>query len=87
MLQLVANVLIAFQWFTMARGKSVRHGSDKMKQRVYVWNEPVEIEVYQKSKTVWIAVGDYLGKRHEVKDRTPIAAANLWAETAKYHSN
>jgi hypothetical protein len=58
-----------------------------MKQRVYVWDEPVEIDVYQKSKTVWIAVGEYKGKHHEVKRSTRGAAAKGWADAAKYHSN
>jgi len=78
----------------MTHGKSVRQGCDKrgekMKQRVRVWEtdpDLTEIEVYQKSKVVWIAVGRYLGKRYEVKDRSPTAAAKLWAATAKYHSN
>jgi hypothetical protein len=30
----------------------------QMKQRVFVWGEPVEIDVYQNSKSVWIAVGE-----------------------------
>lgn len=59
-----------------------------MKQRVIVWDEPVEIEVYQKSKSVWIAVGAYKGgKPFEVKRPTPGAAAKGWADAAKYHSN
>ncbi|MBR0971876.1 hypothetical protein [Bradyrhizobium japonicum] len=58
-----------------------------MKQRVLVWDEPVEIDVYQKSKTVWIATGSYKGKHHEVKRSTPGAAAKGWADAARYHSN
>ncbi len=58
-----------------------------MKQLVYVWNEPIEIDVYQKSKTVWIAVGEYRGQYYEVKRSTPGAAAKAWAEAARYHSN
>jgi hypothetical protein len=58
-----------------------------VKVRVQVWDEPVEIEVYQQSKTVWIAVGEYNGKSHDVKRSTPGAAAKGWADAAKYHSN
>jgi hypothetical protein len=65
----------------------VEAAGEQMKQRVYVWDEPVEIDVYQKSKTVWIAVGEYIGKHHEVKRSTPGAAAKGWADAAKYHSN
>jgi hypothetical protein len=60
-----------------------------MKQLVYVWegDEPVEIDVYQKSKTVWIAVGKYVGKHHEVKRSSRMAAVKAWADAAEYHSN
>jgi hypothetical protein len=58
-----------------------------MKRRVMVWNEPVEIEVYQKSKTVWIAVGEYNGEYHEVKRTFRGPAAKSRADAAKYHSN
>lgn len=59
----------------------------KMKQRDYVWDKPVEIDVYQKSKTVWIAVGEHMAKHHEVKRSSRTAAAKAWAEAARYHSN
>jgi hypothetical protein len=58
-----------------------------MKQIVQVWNDRVEIDVHQRSKTVWIASGEYHGKYHEVKRPTPGAAAKGWADAAKYHSN
>ena len=62
-------------------------GQVAIRQTVVVWDRPVEITVYQKSKTVWIAVGEYLGKHHEVKQSSPGAAAKGWADAAKYHSN
>jgi hypothetical protein len=34
---------------------------------VHVWAIPHVVTVYQKSKTVWAAVGDYLGERIEVE--------------------
>jgi uncharacterized phage-associated protein len=40
-----------------------------MKERVYVRDEPVDIDVYQKSKTVWIAVGEYEANALRSKDR------------------
>jgi hypothetical protein len=58
-----------------------------MKQSVIVWGERVEIDVHQKSKTVWIATGEYKGKYHEGKGSSPAAAARWWADAAKYHSN
>jgi hypothetical protein len=45
------------------------------------------ITVYQKSKSVWIAVGDYLGEHIEVKDRSRTSAAKAWADVAKYRGN
>jgi hypothetical protein len=54
---------------------------------VTVWGDRVTITVYQKSKTVWIAVGEYNGRHHEVNRSTPGAAAKGWADAAKYHSN
>jgi len=54
---------------------------------VIVWGDRVEIDVHQKSKTVWIARGSYKGRYHEVKRATPGAAAKGWADAAKFHSN
>ena len=58
-----------------------------MKQRVVVWGEKVEVEVYHRSKTVWIARGDYRGKSYEGKASTPGAAAKAWADAARSHTN
>jgi hypothetical protein len=58
-----------------------------MKERVAVWGELVEVEVYRRSKTVWIARGEFKGKYHEGKASRPGAAAKAWAEAARYHSN
>jgi hypothetical protein len=58
-----------------------------MKMRVMVWNDLVEIEVEQRSKSVWVASGEYLGKSYQTKDRTASTAAKRWAEAARYHSN
>jgi hypothetical protein len=58
-----------------------------MKTTVNVWDEPHEITVNQKSKTVWIAVGEYMGQRIEVKGRTESQAASAWREAARYKGN
>jgi hypothetical protein len=58
-----------------------------MKEQVIVWSEKVEIDVHQKSKTVWIASGKYKGQYHEVKGSTPGAAVKGWREAARYSSN
>jgi len=57
------------------------------KQVVNVWGKPIEIAVHQKSKSVWVATGDYMGKRIEAQGRTEGAATKLWRETAQYRGN
>ena len=56
-------------------------------QTVEVWGETHTISVYQKSKNMWVAVGEYMGQRIEITDRSPTAAAKLWTETARYRGN
>ncbi len=58
-----------------------------MSLTVSVWSKTYEISVYQKSKTVWIAVGDYEGHRIEVKGRTQTQAVASWREAARYRGN
>jgi hypothetical protein len=60
---------------------------NQMKQTVRVWDEPHEITVYQKSKSVWVAVGDYMAERVEVKGSSASAAAKHWHEAARYKGN
>ena len=38
-----------------------------MTRRVIVWGKPQEVTIAQKSKTVWIATGEYMGQRIETK--------------------
>jgi hypothetical protein len=57
------------------------------KTTVIVWDKPYEISVYQKSKTVWIAVGEYMGGRIETKGSGQSAAAAHWREAARYKGN
>lgn len=54
---------------------------------VKVWDEPHEITVVQKSKSVWIAVGTYMGKTVEVQGRSESSAAAHWREAARYRGN
>lgn len=60
-----------------------------MKRVVKVWDgdEPCEITVIQKSKSVWIAVGQYMGKEIRVQGRTANNASTLWRDAAHYRSN
>jgi hypothetical protein len=54
---------------------------------VSVWGRPQIISVYQKSKSVWIARGDYMGQSLEVKDRTESSAISAWRKAATYRGN
>jgi hypothetical protein len=51
---------------------------------VQVWNQPQQVTVYQKSRSVWVAVGTYMGERIEVKGRTESQALGSWREAARY---
>jgi hypothetical protein len=66
------------------------------KHTVTVWGKPYEVIVYQKSKSVWEAVGTYApvsvvpGKTSEeirVTDRSESAALKRWVEAAGYRGN
>jgi hypothetical protein len=50
---------------------------------VKVWDEPQDVQLYQKSKSVWIAVGQYLGRTIEVQARTTSQALASWREAAR----
>ena len=56
------------------------------KRTVHVWAIPHVISVYQKSKTVWIAIGDYMGERIEVEGSSANVTAK-WADAARVRGN
>lgn len=58
-----------------------------MERVVKVWDKPHTISVYQKSKSVWIAVGECGGERLEVKGTSEGSATKLWVDAARYRSN
>jgi hypothetical protein len=58
-----------------------------VRQTVIVWGERYELTVHQRSKSVWIARGDFDGEPLEGKGRSPSAAAGNWREQARYKSN
>jgi hypothetical protein len=57
------------------------------KDMIPVWGKLCEVTVYRKSKAVWEAIGDYLGKTYRVTRGTRGAAVNAWAKAAEYHTN
>jgi hypothetical protein len=69
----------------VAKGK----GKSEMKHEVVVWegDDPVTVSVTQRSKSVYIASGRYLGKSYEVKAPTEGAAVKRWREAAHYATN
>jgi hypothetical protein len=54
---------------------------------VKVWGDPYTGEVYQKSKSVWIATGEYMGEVHSTQGRSATSAAATWQEWARYKGN
>jgi hypothetical protein len=54
---------------------------------VDVWGKKQTVEVYQKSKSVWIAVGSYKGRTIEVKGSSESAAIGTWAKAARSQGN
>jgi len=51
---------------------------------VEVWGEQIPVQVHQKSKSVWMASGTYLGKLIETKDKSATSALLRWKEAARY---
>jgi hypothetical protein len=78
-------------------------GREKMSGKVFVvrdtvtvWNTQYEVTAYQRSKSVWEAIGEYdqvaqpgepTRQTIRVKGRSAGAAIKLWAETARYRGN
>ena len=52
------------------------------KRTVHVWAIPHVITVHQKSKAVWVAVGDYMGERIEIEGSSANVTAK-WVEAAR----
>jgi hypothetical protein len=57
------------------------------KHQVRVWDQPYEVETYRKSKSVWVASGEYMGEHHSTQDRTEGAAVKRWCEWARFKGN
>jgi hypothetical protein len=58
-----------------------------IKDTVIVWGKPCDITVHQRSKTVWIARGEYMGEQLESKGSSQSSAAAHWREAARYKGN
>ena len=51
---------------------------------VLLYDTPCTITISHPSKTVWVAVGDYLGERIEVKGSSANNAAQHWVGAAHF---
>ena len=51
---------------------------------VQVWGEPYLVSLEQKSKTLWIAAGNYRRRRIEVQATGRSAAIEQWQNAARY---
>ncbi len=54
---------------------------------VEVWGKPYTVITRQKFKSVWIAVGEYMGETIRTEDRSKGAAVKRWKERARYKGN
>jgi hypothetical protein len=45
------------------------------------------VTVWRKSKSVWVAVGAYIGETLTVQDRSEGAATKCWIDAATYRGN
>jgi len=52
---------------------------------VQVSGKSVEITVYQKSKTVWEAIGDFASKPYRSTGRSLTQAESAWVQQVQYH--
>lgn len=55
--------------------------------KVTIWSQSHTVSAYQKSKSVWVAIGDYMGERIETKGSSVNSALTAWKNTATYRGN
>jgi hypothetical protein len=54
---------------------------------VLLYDAPCSIAISHPSRAVWIVVGDYMGKRIEVKGSSGNVAARHWVKAAHFRDN
>ena len=59
-------------------------GAFTFRRTVTLGDKPHHVTVSQKSESAWIAVGEYMGERLEVKGGTDSQAIGSWRDAAKY---
>jgi hypothetical protein len=55
--------------------------------KVTVWSQSQTVAVYQKSKSVWVAVGDYMDQSIETKGSSAGSALTAWKNAATYRGD
>ena len=58
-----------------------------MKLRTSIWGKIYEVDVEQRSTSVFVAHVEYLGKSYSAQARSPSAAAKAVGEKARYATN
>ena len=53
-----------------------------MTRTIELQGKPHEVNVQRKYKSVWIAVGEFQGRRIQVKERTETQAVAAWVAVA-----
>ena len=46
--------------------------------RVIVWGKPEMVDVSERSKSVWVASGSYMGQSYQTTGRSATQAAGAW---------
>ena len=57
-----------------------------MTRTIELLGKPHELNVQRKYKSVWIAVGEYQGRRIVVKERTETQAVAAWVAVVNSHT-
>lgn len=55
-----------------------------MDHKVRIGPEEITVSVHRASKAVWIAEGEYLGKRIEIRGPTEAQTLGAWQKAAEY---
>jgi hypothetical protein len=58
-----------------------------MEHAVVIKGKPYTVTTHQRSKTVWVASGGYMGKDISIGARSEQAALGLWRGAARYRGN
>ena len=60
-----------------------RPGPEMAEHIIKIWEKPHAVSVHRESKSVWVAIGDYMGESIRVQGRSESAALRHWCEAAR----